>query len=379
MLLAEASHLHVDHVGSLLRPAELREARIRLLGEHDADHNLGPHRNAELTAIEDRHIRDVVRLQEDAGLSVVTDGDYRRRSWWTDFLLGFSGLTISYTGKTPITLINAAGETRPIAGIKVEGPIRPRDSTLATNFSFLKAGTSKTAKATIPGPPIVHFLRDADFVPSVYKDMDGFWMDMIAAYRAEIDKLAAAGCKFLQIDECMLPYLCDPRHRRMSAARGDDPDTLIATYVQVLDAIVAKRPKDMVVAMHMCRGNMNAFWGGDGGYEPVAKAVFDLANIDAFLLEYDTPRAGDFTPLRHVPKGKQVLLGIVSTKDSRLEDKDALKRRVDEAARSVDIAQLGICPQCGFSTNLFGTDFTIEVERRKLALLAETAAQIWGS
>ena len=375
--MADVSHLHVDHVGSLLRPAALREARIRLLGKHDADHNLGPHHHVELTAIEDRYIREVVKLQEACGLSVVTDGDYRRRSWWTDFLLGFSGLGISYNGKTPITLINAAGETRPIAGIKVEGPIRPRDSTLAANFSFLQSATAKIAKATIPGPPIVHFLRDADFVPSVYKDVDAFWADLIAAYRAEIAKLAAAGCKFLQIDECMLSYLCDPRHRKMSASRADDPDKLIEAYVRALDDIVAERPKDMVVAMHMCRGNMNAFWGGEGGYEPVAEAAFNMRNVDAFLLEYDTPRAGDFGPLRHVPKGKQVLLGIVSTKDARIEEPDALRRRVEDAGRHIDIAQLGICPQCGFSTNLFGTDFTVDVERRKLGLLVETAAQIW--
>jgi 5-methyltetrahydropteroyltriglutamate--homocysteine methyltransferase len=376
--MVNVSHLHVDHVGSLLRPAELRGARIRLLGEHDADRNLGPHHNAELGAIEDRHIRDVVKLQEECGLSIVTDGDYRRRSWWTDFLLGFSGLAISYTGKTPITLINAAGETRPIAGIKVEGPIRPRDSTLAKHFGFLQALTDKTAKTTIPGPPIVHFLRDAAFVPTIYGDIDAFWSDLISAYRSEIAQVAATGCKFLQIDECMLPYLCDPRHRNMSAARGDDPDELIQTYVRVLNDIVAERPADMIVAMHMCRGNMNAFWGGEGDYEPVAEAVFNMSNVDAYLLEYDTPRAGDFSPLHHVPKGKQVMLGIVSTKDARLEDKSVLKRRIDAAARHVDLRQLGICPQCGFSTNLFGTDFTVEVERRKLTLLVETAAEVWG-
>jgi 5-methyltetrahydropteroyltriglutamate--homocysteine methyltransferase len=376
--MANASHLHVDHVGSLLRPAELREARLRLLGEHDADHNLGPHHHAELSAIEDRYIHDVVKLQEGCGLSIVTDGDYRRRSWWTDFLLGFSGLTISYTGKTPITLVNAAGDTRPIAGIRVEGPIRTRDSTLAKYFGFLQALTSKTAKATIPGPPIVHFLRDAAFVPSVYADVDAFWADLIAAYRAEVAQLAAAGCKFLQIDECMLPYLCDPRHRTMSAARGDDPDELIQTYVRVLNDIAAERPQDMIVAMHMCRGNMNAFWGSEGGYEPVAEAVFNMSNVDVYLLEYDSPRAGDFSPLRHMPKGKQAMLGVVSTKDARLEDKTMLKRRIDDAARHVDLGQLGICPQCGFSTNLFGTDFTVDVERRKLRLLVETAAEVWG-
>jgi 5-methyltetrahydropteroyltriglutamate--homocysteine methyltransferase len=376
--MADAGHLHVDHVGSLLRPTELREARFRLLGRHDADHNLGPHRNAELTTIEDRYIRDVVKFQEDCGLSVITDGDFRRRSWWTDFLRGFSGLSISYDGTTPITMINADGETKQIAGIKVEGPIRPRESTLAKSFAFLRSVTERTAKATVPGPPIVHFLRDADFVPSVYGDVDGFWADLIAAYRAEIATLAAVGCNFLQIDECMLPYLCDPRHRKMSALRGDDPDKLLATYIRILDAIVAETPRNMIVAMHMCRGNMNAYWGAEGGYEPVAEAVFNMANIDAYLLEYDTPRAGDFVPLRHVPKGQQVLLGVVSTKDPRIETKDELKRQVDDAARYVDIAQLGICPQCGFSTNLFGTDFTIDVERRKLTLLMETAAEIWG-
>ena len=263
------SSLHVDHVGSLLRPAALREKRLSLLGVHDADHNLGAHANAELTKIEDGYIREVVKLQEAWGLPVVTDGDFRRRSWWTDFLLSFTGLSISYDGKTPITLINAAGEKRPIAGIKVEDKIRPRDSGLAASFKFLKSIADRTAKVTIPGPPIFHFLRDAEFVPSVYPDIDAFWHDLIAAYRSEIKKLADAGCRYLQIDECMLPYLCDPRHREMSKSRGDDPDQLIETYTWAINEIVAAKPKDMMVAVHMCRGNMNAFWGGDGGYEPV--------------------------------------------------------------------------------------------------------------
>jgi methionine synthase II (cobalamin-independent) len=377
MVSADAAALHVDHVGSLLRPIELREARMRLLGPHDADRNLGPHHNAELTAIEDRAIRDVVAFQEECGLAIVTDGDFRRRSWWTDFLLGFSGLAISYDGQVPITMINAAGDTRRIAGIKVEGPIRAGESTLAASFAFLKSQTARTAKATIPGPPIVHFLRDADFVPDIYPDLEAFWADLVTAYRVEIAGLAAAGCRYLQIDECMLPYLCDPRHRELSAARGEDPDELVETYCRVLNDIVAEAPDDMMVGMHMCRGNMNAYWGADGGYGPVAEAAFNLSNIDVFLLEYDTPRAGDFAPLRHVPKGKQVLLGIVSTKDAHVEEKHELKRRIEEASRHIDVAQLGICPQCGFSTNLFGTDFTVDVERRKLRLLAETAAEIW--
>ena len=375
--MANAQHVHVDHVGSLLRPPELRDARFKLLGVHDADHNLGQHDNAELGAIEDRCIRDVVRFQEERGLSIVTDGDYRRRSWWTDFLLSFTGLSISYDGKTPITMINAAGEKRPIAGIRVEGPIRARESGTAKAFTFLAGLTERTAKATIPGPPIVHFLRDAEF-PAVYRDIDLFWHDLIAAYRAEVRKLADAGCKFLQIDECMLPYLCDPRHREFSHARGDDPDKLVATYARAINEAVADKPKDMIVAMHMCRGNMNAYWGAEGSYAPVAEIAFNLPNVDAFLLEYDTPRAGDFAPLRHAGKDKQLLLGIVSTKDPALEESGALKRRIEEAARHADVGQLGICPQCGFSTNLFGTSFTVDDERRKLDRLVEVAEEVWG-
>lgn len=370
--------LHVDHVGSLLRPLALREQRFNLLGAHDADHNLGAHSNAQLTKIEDSYIREVVAQQEQWGLPVVTDGDFRRRSWWTDFLLSFSGLAISYDGKTPITMTNAAGETRQIAGIKVEDKIRPRDSGMAASFEFLKSVATRTAKTTIPGPPIVHFLRDEEFVPSVYPDVDAFWHDLIAAYRSEIAKLADAGCRYLQIDECMLPYLCDPRHRAMSAARGDDPDKLIETYAWAINEIVAEKPADMMVAVHMCRGNMNAFWGGDGGYEPVAEASFNMGNVDIFLLEYDTPRAGDFTPLRHAPKDKKILLGIVSTKDPKRESPDALKRRIDDAGKHIDIAQLGICPQCGFSTNVFGTEFKIDDERRKIELMVGVADAIWG-
>jgi 5-methyltetrahydropteroyltriglutamate--homocysteine methyltransferase len=371
--------LHVDHVGSLLRPAELKEKRFALLGLHDADHNLGAHSNRDLTEIENRFIRDVVKLQEDCGLPVVTDGDFRRRSWWTDFLLSFTGLSISYDGKTPITLINAAGEKRPIAGIKVTGKITPRDSGMTESFKFLKSIAHKPAKVTIPGPPIVHFLRDSAFVPTVYKDIDAFWADLIQAYRAEIRKVVDAGCRYLQIDECMLPYLCDPRHREMSKLRGDDPDKLIDKYVWVLNEIVAEKPKDMLVALHMCRGNMNAFWGGEGGYEPVAAQVFNMSNIDAFLLEYDTPRAGDFRPLRHAAKNKKLLLGIVSTKDPALESGDELKKRIEDAARHVDLQQLGLCPQCGFSTNVFGTEFTIDDERRKIKRMVSVAREVWGT
>jgi len=261
----------------------------------------------------------------------------------------------------------------------VHDTITPRESGMAASFKFLKSATTRTPKVTIPGPPIVHFLRDADFVPAVYKDIDAFWHDLIEAYRAEIKKVADAGCRYLQIDECMLPYLCDPRHRDMSTSRGDDPDKLIETYARVINDVVANKPKDMVVAVHMCRGNMNAFWGADGGYAPVAEVSFNMPNVDIFLLEYDTPRAGDFQPLRHAANNKKLLLGIVSTKDPTLEASDTLKRRIDDASKYVDVKQLGICPQCGFSTNVFGTEFTIDDERRKIERMVDVANEVWGT
>jgi 5-methyltetrahydropteroyltriglutamate--homocysteine methyltransferase len=216
-------------------------------------------------------------------------------------------------------------------------------------------------------------------VPAVYPDIDAFWHDLVAAYRAEIKTLAEAGCRYVQIDECMLPYLCDPRHRDMAKARGDDPDELVARYAWAINEIVADKPDDMIVAVHMCRGNMNAFWGGEGSYEPVAEASFNMPNVDVFLLEYDTARAGDFRPLRHVPADKKILLGIVSTKDPRLESKDELKRRIDEAAAYIDLRQLGLCPQCGFSTNLFGTEFKVDDQRRKLERMVDVANEVWAS
>jgi 5-methyltetrahydropteroyltriglutamate--homocysteine methyltransferase len=373
----QARDIHVDHVGSLLRPAALRKERERLLGVHDADRNLGPHHNADLTAIEDRFIRDVVKLQEDCGLKVVTDGDFRRRSWWTDFFLGLGGTAASYNGHTPMTMINAAGETRPMAGMDVTGRVAWRGSTVVEPFRFLQSVTDRTAKVTLPGPPMLHFLRNRDFIPQVYADMDAFWADLVAAYKAEMKALADSGCRYVQIDECMLPYLCDPRHRALSKARGEDPDDLISVYIDVIDQVLASRPAGMLAAVHMCRGNMNAFWGGDGGYEPIAEQVFNRLRADLYLLEYDTPRAGDFAPLRHVPKDRQVLLGLISTKDRTLEGRDALMRRVEEAAKQIDIGQLGLCPQCGFSTNLFGSGFTEDDQRRKLEVMVKTAGDIW--
>ncbi|MGZ5855029.1 MAG: 5-methyltetrahydropteroyltriglutamate--homocysteine S-methyltransferase [Xanthobacteraceae bacterium] len=375
--MASAAHIHVDHVGSLLRPMALRAARERVLGVHDADHNLGAHDNTEMRAIEDGFVREVVKLQEDAGLPLITDGEFRRRSWWTDFYLSLTGIGVTYSAKTPMTMINAKGEVRPFPSIVVKGRVKWHGSQMVEPFRFLKATTKRTPKVSLPAPPMIHFIRSEDFVPSVYPSLDEFYNDLIMAYRQEVKALADAGCKVLQLDECMLPLLCDPRHQAYARARGEDPQKLIETYTWLIDQAISERPKDMVVGLHLCRGNLNAFWGADGAYDPVADAIFNKTSVDYYLLEYDTPRAGDFSPLRLAPKGKQVLLGLVSTKDEKLEDKDMLLRRIDEASKQAPHAQLGICPQCGFSTNLFGTQFTIDDERRKLELIVDVANKAW--
>lgn len=368
----------IDHIGSLLRPKALIEARQRILGVHDADTNLGPHDNAELTKIEDGYIRDVVALQESVGMPYVTDGEFRRRSWWTDFVLSFSGTRVSYTGNSPLRFVNAAGDERPVPGTAIDGRIRWRKSPNVAAFAFLKSA-AKTAipKVTIPGPPIVHYMRDSEIDKAIYPSLDQLWSDIVAAYRTEIKALGDAGLTHLQIDECMMAWLCDPRHRAWAKGRGDDPDFLIAKYAELIDQAISERPKNMTVFMHMCRGNMNAYWGGAGGYDPVADAIFNKIRVDGYLLEYDTPRAGDFRPLRLVPKGRQVYLGLVSTKDLTLESVDSLMRRIEEAAKHIPIAQLGLCPQCGFSTNVFGTQFTVDDERRKLELLHRVAERVW--
>jgi 5-methyltetrahydropteroyltriglutamate--homocysteine methyltransferase len=369
----------VDHVGSLMRPARLLEAREALLGTQDADQNLGAHDNLELRAIEDECVREVVRMQEDVGLELVTDGEFRRRSWWSDFVLSLTGTLVSYQGKRPVTAVNAAGETRPMPGIWIEDRVTWRGSVLAEPYAFLQSVAKVPAKVTIPGPPLLHYFRDEDFVPTPYESVDGFYDDLVAAYQAELAALAAAGCRFVQFDECMLAMLCDPRQRDFSRSRGDDPEQLIETYASLINRVIAHRPADMTIGIHVCRGNVsNEFWGASGGYEPVADALFNRIDADVYLLEYDTERAGDFSPLRHVPRGKKVMLGLLSSKSPRLENRDELLRRIDEAGRYVAADQLGLSPQCGFSTNVLSRAFTIDEQRRKLEHVVAVAAAAWA-
>ena len=370
---------HVDHVGSLLRPQPLKDARERLLGPQSPTENLGAHDNAELRKIEDGYIAEVVALQEAAGLSIVTDGEFRRRSWWSDFFMSLGGVEPSYLGTSPIKFINAEGHERPMPGLKISGKIKWSGSINVAPFQYLRSvAKTATPKVCLPTPTMIYFLRDAEIEKSIYPDADAFWADVVTAYRAEIKALADAGCRHVQLDEVMLTFLCDPRHRKVSESRGEDPDNLARKFVEVINAIAAGHPRDMTVTMHMCRGNLSAYWGAEGGYHRIAEAAFGGLKVDGFLLEYDTPRAGDFTPLKHVPKATRAFLGLMSTKEVALEPEDAIRRRIDEAAKVKPLDQLGLCPQCGFSTNVWGTHFSIDDEKRKLERLVAVAHKVWG-
>jgi 5-methyltetrahydropteroyltriglutamate--homocysteine methyltransferase len=370
--------IHFDHVGSLLRPKALFDARQRILGAHDADHNLGAHDNAELRVIEDQHIQDAVRLQEECGLHLITDGDFRRRSWWTDFFMSLDGPRVTYAGKSPLTVINAKGETRPLPTVSITKRISWKGSINVAPFKYLQRVTKRSPKVTLPPPTMIHFQRDDNYGLSAYdNDSEALFADLIKAYRQEIRALADAGCRYLQLDECNMVMLCDARHQEFARSRGEDPVALIRKYAWLMNEIIAERPKDMNVRLHMCRGNLSGFWASEGGYDMIAETIFNVIGVDAYLMEYDTARAGGFSPLRHLPKGKLAFLGLVSTKVPELEKTDDLLRRIDEAARSVDLSQLGLCPQCGFASNVFGNPVTIEDERKKLTLIAQTANKVW--
>lgn len=361
-----------DHVGSLLRPARLQEARARAMD--------GKCSAAELRAVEDDCIREVVKRQEAVGLDAVTDGEYRRTFFHTDFLQRLGGVTIE-EGEFKAAFRKDDG-TR--VGFKpptmhVTGRITHVEPIQGADFDFLKAATTRTPKVTIPSPSMLHFRGGrAAIDAAVYPDLDDFYADLSAAYAAEIADLASRGCRYLQMDDTNLAYLCDDGIRETTRARGDDPDELTRTYCRLFNAAIAERPKDMAVCVHLCRGNFKSAWVAQGGYEPVAEILFNEMAIDGFFLEYDDQRSGDFAPLRFVPRGKRIVLGLMTTKKPELESKDALKRRIDEAAKYVPLEQLCVSPQCGFSSTAHGNDLSEDDQWRKLALLREVAEEVWG-
>lgn len=360
-----------DHVGSLLRPPALLAARERRRkGEITAD---------DLRALEDEAIREAVKLQEDIGLKSVTDGEFRRTLWHADFLLSFENVVSVQTGASA-TFRTAEGDIqRPLSAFHIAGKLSRPKPIFVEHFKFVKSVTKQTPKQTIPSPSILHFRAGRGGIdPNAYPDMQEFYADLSRVYAEEIADLGAAGCRYLQIDETNFAYLCDPAMRKDAQNIGEDPDALPKTYAKVINDALAAAPADMVKAVHLCRGNFEGAWVAEGGYEPVADVLFNGINVDAYFLEYDSERAGDFRPLRHVPKGKTVVLGLVTTKSGKLESKDDLKRRIEEAAKHCPIEQLALSPQCGFASGERGNKLTVEEEVKKLQLVADVAREVWG-
>jgi len=363
--------LRADHVGSFLRPRKVVEAR-----EHRAAGNID---YAELRNIEDEAIAELVKWQEGLGLKSITDGEFRRYFFHTDFLLQLSG--VEERGGLKKAFKNDAGKDVSFAPpvMVVTGKIEHVKPIQLADFNFLKSQVSETPKVAIPSPTMLHFRAGRSGIPEdVYPEMDEFYADVATAYRAEVDSLAEAGCRYLQMDDTNLAYLCDDEQRADAAKRGMDPDATTRQYAALINESFKSAPADMIKAIHLCRGNFRSSWAAEGGYEPVAEIMFNELDIDAFFLEYDDPRSGDFAPLRFLPKGKTVVLGLVTTKLGDLESKDDIKRRIEEASKFADIDQLALSPQCGFASTVHGNDLTTEQQADKIRLCIEVAEEVWG-
>ena len=380
-----APPFRAEHVGSLLRPEKLLKARAAIEGDQYRTVAKST-MYAELKSIEDEAIRDAVKLQEQAGLQSITDGEFRRRSWYQDFLLALGGTAITFvdaskTISAAMPFEDAGGvEKLPGHLVQVTGKLTRKGGIFTEPFEYLKSVTARTPKATLPAPTMLHFWGGRPAIDAkAYPDLDAFWNDAVSIWLAEIKDLAALGCTYVQLDDVTWPLLCDPRGQEAVRKRGENPDKIVEMYADVLNRIAAGVPKGVTLGMHMCRGNNRGKWMGRGGYEYVSEVLFRNVNIDTFFMEYDSDRAGDFRPLRHVPKGKKIVLGLVSSKTPVLESKEALKRRIGEAERHMPHDHLCLSPQCGFASNFMGNPVTIEDEKKKLALVVETARDVWGS
>jgi 5-methyltetrahydropteroyltriglutamate--homocysteine methyltransferase len=357
-----------DHVGSLLRTAALKEARAkRERAEIDAD---------VLRAVEDEEIVKLIRKQEGVGLQSVTDGEYRRASWQTDFLVALDGVE-SYYGERKFKF--QGPQPRPIL-LRLKGKLGGFSGhPMIEHFRFLARHTAATPKMTIPSPSTLHFRYGREAVPdTIYPSMDNFYRDLGTTYAKVVRAFADAGCRYLQLDEVNLAYLCDPTLREQVRARGDDPKTLPDVYAGMLNAAIADIPADMTVTMHLCRGNFRSTFVATGGYEPIAEMLFNTIGVHGYFMEFDSERAGGFEPLRFVPKGKQVVLGLVTSKAGTLESRDELRRRIDAAAKFVDIDQLCLSPQCGFASTEDGNVLAEDEQWAKLRMIVEVAQEVWG-
>lgn len=357
-----------DHVGSLLRPKEVLAARDRA-----AKKEIGA---AELRKIEDTHIKDAVALQESLGLKAVTDGEYRRGMWHIDFLEQIGGVEMR-EGTTTMTF---QGVSFKPPTPHITGKVRHVKPIMGPDFSYLKSVAKAAPKVCYPSPSLLHFRGGRGAISKdVYPDLEPFWADLAKAYNDEMTSLAKLGCRYIQIDETDFAYLCDPKFRDMAKKLGEDPEKLPHTYAKLINASVKGRPADLAVCIHICRGNFAGTWLAQGGYEPVADALFNEIDVDGYFLEYDDQRSGGFEPLRYVPKGKKmVVLGLVTTKRPLLESKDELKARIHEAAKYVPLEQLAISPQCGFASSHHGNPLTPDEQKKKLELVVSVARDVWG-
>ena len=361
-----------DHVGSLLRPAGLLAAR--------EDFAAGRIPAGQLRAVEDAAIADVVTMQENVGLQSATDGEFRRASWHMDFIYQLGGISKA-PGNLAVKFHNAAGDIEfTPASILVDSKVRLDDTIFASDFRYLQSVvTTAVPKLTVPSPNMVHYRGGpASIDPSVYPDIEQFWADLAAAYADEVARVAGLGCRYLQFDDTSLAYLNDPAQRAEIAARGEDAEHLHLRYIKQVNTALAKKPDGLAVTTHLCRGNFRSSWAASGGYDFVAEALFGELNVDGFFLEYDDERSGGFEPLRFVPPGKMVVLGLVTTKRGALEDPDDLKRRIEEAARYVPLDQLCLSGQCGFSSTVEGNALSYDEEVAKLELIVNVAADVWG-
>ena len=356
-----------DHVGSLLRPPALRQAFRQ--------HGAKALSDAEFTHLQDQCIRDVIALQEQVGLQVVTDGEFRRGSYWSRFVERTDGFEIK---PALFKFRNDQGHEVEFTAPYAKTKIKRKQPLAIDEYMFLAGATKVTGKITLPAPSTMHFYRCMDFADSVvYSDAATFFKDLADVFRQEIAGLAQAGCRYVQLDEVAIALLCDPVIRDQIERVGSKPDILVDLYIESINQAVSACPSDVTIGVHMCRGNFKGHYLGAGGYESVAERFFSKTNVNHFLLEYDTPRAGDFAPLRFVPKNKGVVLGLVSSKTPVLESLDVLKRRTEEATRYIDLDRLAISPQCGFASTVAGNPITEADERAKLALVVLTANEIW--
>ena len=359
-----------DHVGSLLRPHELHDLREQVrLGKADA---------AKLQQAEDRLIREVVKLQEDLGLQSITDGEFRRDWWHIDFIAGFDGIDLQREGDSYHGVQFKGVEAKPPT-MFVTGKLRRTKPSMLAHFQFLKSVVKKgTPKFTMPSPAMLHARGDRDSIRKIYPNAENFWADLTQCYREEIADLYKAGCRYLQIDDTTIAMFGDPNVQETFRKLGDEPKKDVAIYAEAVNAAIRDVPDDMTVCIHTCRGNFRSTWLASGSYDYVAATAFSKLDVDGFFLEYDDERSGGFEPLRHVPTGKKVVLGLVSSKKPELESKPALKRRIEQASKIVPLENLCLSPQCGFSSTHHGNNLTVEQERAKLKLCIDVAQEVWG-